>query len=1145
MTRLAAAAGAASPSTPWPAPSYRIAVDGKGGDRGSFELDLSGAPANDAFSSPSALGSTSYSRVALRTAGATKEAGEPDHAGQPGGHSVWYSWTAPASKRVTIDTCGSNFDSVLAVYTGSAVAALTPVAADDDGAGCGPGLSELSFDAVAGTAYRIAVDGRDASQEGAGYLSIAQPPANDDFAAAGVLSGDYTWAEGTTAGAGSETGEPDHAGQTAGHSVWYRWTPATSGRATIYICGADFDSVLGVYTGNSVGGLTEVAAGDDGYYCDETDAGVEFDAVGGTTYRIAVDGKAGQSGWFDLEVEKSGGGVDVPENNDLASATTLAPEGDYAYGETNGADHEPGEPQHAGDPGGSSVWFDWTPTESGPVEISSCYSGFDTLLAVYTGATMAGLTEVAANDDGTDPWCGSGSSSVVFRVTAGTTYRIALDGKGGSAGWYELYMSDAAYNDDFADAAGLGVTAEVDTGGTNLATKEAGEPNHAGDAGGASVWFKWTAPETGRYRIATCGSTFDSLLGVYTGSSLSGLTEEAAGDDGSCVGGGDDAAIEIDATAGNRYWIAIDGKGAGIGSYRLVIDGRPANDDFVAPRALAKGLPDYTEASTRLATREAGEPAHAGDPGARSVWFKWTAPRDMTLMVDACSSDFDTLLAVYEGSSLATLNEVAAADDVCGAGGSRSAVRFSATAGTTYRIAIDGAAGASGRALLQLWEWTGPQTYVVDGPESPTAEAAPRFTFSSDTPGATFECRFDGAAFGPCSGPGATHAEALTEGSHTFAVRSTAHGVRDTSPATQTFLVDRTAPDTALTTWPPATTSDTTPTFTFSSEPGAQFECRVDTAAFGPCSGPGAAMTLPALSLGQHTFEVRAKDRAGNVDATPASRTIEVTVPLAVTIDSGPSGDTNDTTPTFGFSLVGPDSIYECSFGGPFIACSGPGDSHTPTAPLGEGDHEFVVRASDGFVTITTRRFFTVDTTAPTATITSGPANGSQTYDRRPLFGFSSSESDSSYLCAIDGAPTLPCARPASHLPSGDLSYGAHYLTVVAVDPAGNRSAPQRTDFTVLAPVPPQRADTRITKKPARTVFTRRRTAQVSVSFVTTGPVARVECRMDLGAWVPCRSPHRFRVRPGRHAIRIRAWDTSGLPDPTPAVTKFTLKKRR
>jgi hypothetical protein len=90
--------------------------------------------------------------------GATKETGEPTHAGKGGANnSVWISWWAPANGIATFSTAGSDFDTVMGVYRGTAVNALTKVAADDDSAGFH--CSKVSFNAVAGTYYQIAVAG--------------------------------------------------------------------------------------------------------------------------------------------------------------------------------------------------------------------------------------------------------------------------------------------------------------------------------------------------------------------------------------------------------------------------------------------------------------------------------------------------------------------------------------------------------------------------------------------------------------------------------------------------------------------------------------------------------------------------------------------------------------------------------------------------------------------------------------------------------------------------------------------------------------------------------------------------------------------------------------------------------------------------
>ena len=96
-----------------------------------------------------------------------------------------------------------------------------------------------------------------------------------------------------------------------------------------------------------------------------------------------------------------------------------------ATGSNVGATKESGEPSHAGNAGGASVWYAWTPTTSGTATIDTAGSSYDTLLAVYTGTGVGALTQRASNDD-----VGGGllTSSVTLSVTAGTTYRIAVDG---------------------------------------------------------------------------------------------------------------------------------------------------------------------------------------------------------------------------------------------------------------------------------------------------------------------------------------------------------------------------------------------------------------------------------------------------------------------------------------------------------------------------------------------------------------------------------------------------------------------------------------------------------------------------------------------------------------------------------------------
>jgi Divergent InlB B-repeat domain len=698
--------------------TYRIAVDGADGKVGRFNLNFQGRPANDDFAAAQTVTPNYFTLGSAEgtTRFATKEAGEPDHAGNPGGHSVWFAWTAPSSGPVRISTCGveGEMDTLLAVYTGSELATASLVAANDDGPRprCGNRDSEIDLAAVAGITYRIAVDGKD-GVEHRFSLAIEAPPANDDFAQAQVLPDTPTVSiSGSNALASKQPGEPNHAGNPGGSSVWYSWTAPESGPIVISACPyfeSSPDTLLAVYTGSSLTGLTPIAAGDDSPSgCQEVASEATLDAVAGTTYRIAVDSKGDGGGIFSLDIKGK------PANDDFAAPQELAPGPAMSGGSTLFATKQPGEPDHAGNPGGHSLWFSWTPTESGPVDLYACgrRPGIDTLLAVYTGSAVDALTPVAANDD-TGPilqneTCNeaSGNSEVVFEAAAGTTYRIAVDTKD-SEGHFSLGLETAPANDDFANAQQLYPGMPTFSSGlTKLASKQVGEPDHAGNPGGRSVWFAWTARSSGPVSVQTCtrGWQSDTLLAVYTGSAVDSLTPVAAADDGQTRKGcrSTDSVAEFSAESGQTYMIAVDAKGAG-GGFQLIVEGAAANDDFAAAQPLGGRLPQtWGFLSNRYATKQAGEPDHAGEAGGSSVWFKWTAPRDGTVDVDTCESDFDTVLAVYTGSAPAGLTAVASNDDGSRSCAPGSSVSFEAVANTTYRIAVDGKAGAQGTFELNL-----------------------------------------------------------------------------------------------------------------------------------------------------------------------------------------------------------------------------------------------------------------------------------------------------------------------------------------------------------------------------------------------------------------------------------------------------------
>lgn len=202
---------------------------------------------------------------------------------------------------------------------------------------------------------------------------------------------------------------------------------------TVDTCNSELQTNLYVFTGVDLDTLDETGRDDnvDGGPC-PAGRGVTFNAVSGTVYWIFVDGNGfslpggsppATEGSFELKVEEP----PRPANDDLAGATELAGSsfgGSYnahADGYNWSASKEAGEPEHAGDPGGASVWYRWTAPASGHVELGACNS-FDVLVSVYTGNAVSSLSAVPLESRPTPCF-------VNFAASAGTTYHIAVDGR--------------------------------------------------------------------------------------------------------------------------------------------------------------------------------------------------------------------------------------------------------------------------------------------------------------------------------------------------------------------------------------------------------------------------------------------------------------------------------------------------------------------------------------------------------------------------------------------------------------------------------------------------------------------------------------------------------------------------------------------
>jgi hypothetical protein len=390
------------------------------------------------------------------------------------------------------------------------------------------GKARFSTSALAIGQHSItAVYGGDAKVSASTSAALTETirPANDNFASRTVFSGTLISATGTNAFATKESGEPSHAGNSGGKSVWYRWTAPGDGKVTIDTTGSDFDTLLAVYKGTSVSALSAVSGGSN----NNDPAGgtltskVSFSVTAGTTYQIAVDGYNGASGQIALHLN-------------LASTAPAAPTGVAA---TDGAYTD-------------RVRITWT--------ASTGATGYEVWRG--TSSSSGSATKISTADVTTTAYDDTSA-------TSGTTYYywVKANNAAGTSpfsasntGYRAVSSSTAPVNDNFANRTQLSGTSVTATGASKGATKEAGEPNHGGNTGGKSVWWTWSAPTSGTLTIDTSGSNFDTLLGVYTGSSVSALTLVPGGsNDDNPSGGTTTSKVTIAVTAGTTYQIAVDG----------------------------------------------------------------------------------------------------------------------------------------------------------------------------------------------------------------------------------------------------------------------------------------------------------------------------------------------------------------------------------------------------------------------------------------------------------------------------------------------------------------------------------------------------------------------------------------------------------
>ena len=352
----------------------------------------------------------------------------------------------------------------------------------------------------------------------------------------------------------------------------------------------------------------------------------------------------------------------------------------------------------------------------------------------------------------------------------------------------------------------------------------------------------------------------------------------------------------------------------------------------------------------------------------------------------------------------------------------------------------------SGSFTIEI-DTTAPDTSITAQPANPTNQTIASFSFTATEAGSTFQCQIDGNGYSPCVST-ATYTSLVGDQTHTFSVRAVdLAGNIDASPATYSWMIDTTAPDTNITAQPGNPTNQTTASFSFTAtEAGSTFQCQLDGGAYLLCVSGATYSNL--VSNQTHTFNVRAVDQVGNIDASPAtfSWVIDTTAPGAPIVSG--TTPTKDTTPMWTWTTGGGggNGTYRYKLDDNNLASGATtttGTSYRPALAQTEGSHALYVQEQDaaGNWSVSGSFAIVIDITAPDTSIVAHPAN--PTNQTAATFSFTATEAGSTFQCQIDGGGYSPCVSTATY--SSLVGDQTHTFSVRAVDQAGNIDASPAT----------------------------------------------------------------------------------------------------
>ena len=567
------------------------------------------------------------------------------------------------------------------------------------------------------------------------------PGSNDECSGASVIAATpYTNTQDANAATQSGSDPTTCAGGGA-HSLWYRFTPSSSGTITVDTFNSTYDTALAAYTG-SCGSLSRIACNDDS--ASTLQSQLSFSANAGTSYFFVVTSFGATAGSLTLHVSFSGGSS--------CSFTINPPSGSFS---SNGGS---GSISVSASAGNCSWSVSGVPSW---VTITSGSSG--------TGGGTVAYT-VASN---------SGAARSATMTIAGQAFSISQ-----SAGT----TPPPGSNDECSGASVIAATPYTNTQDANAATQSGSDPTTCAGGGAHSLWYRFTPSSSGTITVDTFNSTYDTALAAYTGSCGS-LSRIACNDDsastlqsqlsfsanagtsyffvvtsfgatagsltlhvsfsggsscsftinppsGSFSSNGGSGSISVSASAGNcswsvsgvPSWVTITSGSSGTGggtvaytvasnsgaarSATMTIAGQafsisqsagttppPGSNDECSGASVIAATPYTNTQDANAATQSGSDPTTCAGGGAHSLWYRFTPSSSGTITVDTFNSTYDTALAAYTGSC-GSLSRIACNDD--SASTLQSQLSFSANAGTSYFFVVTSFGATAGSLTLHV-----------------------------------------------------------------------------------------------------------------------------------------------------------------------------------------------------------------------------------------------------------------------------------------------------------------------------------------------------------------------------------------------------------------------------------------------------------